>query len=592
MVRQLLSSTVEPSPAVASLARIIQPYWVLGACIPGSHSRLRVPLMDSGVRYALSILNHYNALNQPTLTQLGNGTRTTREYFAWNAEHPYRLWKIYSGPDADTDAYQYYRYDYDAVGNITAIRDVNDSDQLVRFTYDALDRLTQAYTTVGGTDTYSHTYTYNQIGNLTALGGVTQVYTDTAHVHAVRSEGSNSYQYDDRGNMTQRVVGGDTWNYTYDNEGHLLTVSGPVNATYTHDAEGRLAKSVVGGVTNYYFSQWGEQLNGTKYHYFWLGGKRVARGSYSSGVTYLYGDQLGSTGVTRGASAGTQLYDPYGATRYGGAGVAYQYTGQRNEANLGIYYYGARWYDPSIGRFMQADTIVPNPANPQSLNRYSYVLNNPLRYTDPTGMIEEDEQEEAYKILEELYQAYGATILVDWYYKNGVFFKGLWSIDELKSIKPALDTLGAKYSSIDTFKQATGRLYIGKWERKYSEAHGNRGLIWLCSGFAWQEQKELFTTEVVHVIDWRSGTRGTRLSDIMAGANLGTIGAVTSVPQDPLEDLADAVTGFLYPDWANAHYEDHIEYMRSLRVPGINPITRDEYVGSPKWNWVNSNVFQ
>lgn len=74
---------------------------------------------------------------------------------------------------------------------------------------------------------------------------------------------------------------------------------------------------------------------------------------------YQYTDQLGSTGVTRGAAAGTQLYDPYGATRYGGAGVAYQYTGQRNEASLGIYYYGARWYDPSIGRFMQADSIVP-----------------------------------------------------------------------------------------------------------------------------------------------------------------------------------------------------------------------------------------
>ncbi|MHB9033817.1 MAG: RHS repeat-associated core domain-containing protein [Anaerolineae bacterium] len=90
-------------------------------------------------------------------------------------------------------------------------------------------------------------------------------------------------------------------------------------------------------------------------------------------------------GVTRGAAAGTQLYDPCGATRYGGAGVAYQYTGQRNEASLGIYYYGARWYDPSIGRFMQADTIVPNPSNPQSLNRYSYVLNNPLKYTEATG---------------------------------------------------------------------------------------------------------------------------------------------------------------------------------------------------------------
>jgi hypothetical protein len=52
---------------------------------------------------------------------------------------------------------------------------------------------------------------------------------------------------------------------------------------------------------------------------------------------------------------------------------------------LGIYDYRARYYDPSIGRFLSADTIVPNPGDPQSYNRYAYVLNNPMRYTDPTG---------------------------------------------------------------------------------------------------------------------------------------------------------------------------------------------------------------
>ena len=54
-------------------------------------------------------------------------------------------------------------------------------------------------------------------------------------------------------------------------------------------------------------------------------------------------------------------------------------------------YYRARHYDPSLGRFVQPDTIVPEPGNPQALNRYSYVGNNPLRYTDPTGMFSEDE---------------------------------------------------------------------------------------------------------------------------------------------------------------------------------------------------------
>jgi RHS repeat-associated protein len=53
--------------------------------------------------------------------------------------------------------------------------------------------------------------------------------------------------------------------------------------------------------------------------------------------------------------------------------------------STGLYYYGARYYDANIGRFISADTIVPHPSDPQSLNRYSYCRNNPLRYTDPSG---------------------------------------------------------------------------------------------------------------------------------------------------------------------------------------------------------------
>ncbi|MDY7077419.1 MAG: RHS repeat-associated core domain-containing protein [Chloroflexota bacterium] len=63
----------------------------------------------------------------------------------------------------------------------------------------------------------------------------------------------------------------------------------------------------------------------------------------------------------------------------------YPYGGQRNEAGIGLMDYNARFYDPFLGRFISADTIVPEPGNPQSLNRYSYVLGNPLKYRDPSG---------------------------------------------------------------------------------------------------------------------------------------------------------------------------------------------------------------
>jgi RHS repeat-associated protein len=61
------------------------------------------------------------------------------------------------------------------------------------------------------------------------------------------------------------------------------------------------------------------------------------------------------------------------------------YTGQRRDDATGLMHYGARYYDPLLARFTQPDTIVPDPANPQDLNRYSYVRNNPATYTDPTG---------------------------------------------------------------------------------------------------------------------------------------------------------------------------------------------------------------
>jgi RHS repeat-associated protein len=77
---------------------------------------------------------------------------------------------------------------------------------------------------------------------------------------------------------------------------------------------------------------------------------------------------------------------PFGECRnsQGNPGTDKLFTGQRLDGT-GLYYYGARYYDASIGRFISADTIVPNPANPQAFNRYTYALNNPLKYTDPTG---------------------------------------------------------------------------------------------------------------------------------------------------------------------------------------------------------------
>lgn len=67
--------------------------------------------------------------------------------------------------------------------------------------------------------------------------------------------------------------------------------------------------------------------------------------------------------------------------------TSYKFTGQEYDASIALYNYKARLYDPVIGRFITPDTFIPNPMNPQSVNRYTYALNNPLGYVDPSGNV-------------------------------------------------------------------------------------------------------------------------------------------------------------------------------------------------------------
>ncbi len=117
------------------------------------------------------------------------------------------------------------------------------------------------------------------------------------------------------------------------------------------------------------------------------------RQATSSGETlyYLLGDHLGSTSITANSS-GNKLaelrYKAWGETRYiyGTTPKKRQYTGQVNETGIGLYYYGARWYDAALGRWAQPDAIVPVESQGiQAWDRYAFVNNNPLRYNDPTG---------------------------------------------------------------------------------------------------------------------------------------------------------------------------------------------------------------
>jgi RHS repeat-associated protein len=105
---------------------------------------------------------------------------------------------------------------------------------------------------------------------------------------------------------------------------------------------------------------------------------------------FIHSDHLGSTSLTTditGTVVAETRYLPYGEERWitGTLVTDFTFTGQRAERGFALMDYNARYYDPGLGRFVSADTVVPDFANPQALNRYAYTLGNPLRYTDPSG---------------------------------------------------------------------------------------------------------------------------------------------------------------------------------------------------------------
>ncbi len=162
------------------------------------------------------------------------------------------------------------------------------------------------------------------------------------------------------------------------------------NNQFVYDGDGARVLTIVDGVITAYPGDHYEYEVGSDIarQYYTAGGRVAMRVSgdpepSNNGVFYTLGDHLGSTSITvdeSGAVVAELRYKAWGETRYanGETPTTWRYTGQRQEEGLGLYYYGARWYDPILGRFIQADTLGTG-------DRYTYVLNNPLIFTDPSG---------------------------------------------------------------------------------------------------------------------------------------------------------------------------------------------------------------
>jgi RHS repeat-associated protein len=173
----------------------------------------------------------------------------------------------------------------------------------------------------------------------------------------------------------------------------------PGEAQYVYDGDGNMVKSVIGDVTTYYAgSTYEKKVVGSEQverKYYFAGSSRIAMRENGT-LTWLLSDNLGSTSTTAAADGSlldTVKYTAFGEIRDGATATDYRYTGQRDEFEIGLYYYVARYYDPVVGRFISADTIVPQPGSSQAYDRYAYVNNNPINFNDPSGNRACDEED-------------------------------------------------------------------------------------------------------------------------------------------------------------------------------------------------------
>jgi len=332
---------------------------------------------------------------------------------------------------------QHLEYSFDTLGNLTRREDLL-GERRELFGYDMQgggfkNRLTSTalYDTAPATPVLleSASFGYDKLGNLTSkpVNGNLNYYTygaGTAGPHAVTTAGGKTLTYDLNGNLLSG------WNFatgnprsiewtSYNKPNEIAESGTTLEFSYGAGRDRFKQENTSGGVltTTYYIGNLYEKVTsgsgaGTlirHVHYIYAGSERVAIYEVPAGgeplvvgtptVRYLLTDHLGS--VTEVMSAGGGLleslsYDAWGKRRpkeWDAEGSPPEFpfqttrgfTGHEMLDQVSLIHMNGRVYDPDLGRFLSADPNVQEPLNSQNLNRYSYVLNNPLSYTDPSG---------------------------------------------------------------------------------------------------------------------------------------------------------------------------------------------------------------
>lgn len=327
------------------------------------------------------------------------------------------------------------RYTYDAAGNVMKISDapVNGGTPDTQcFTYDHLRRLSEAWTAtddcagapslsvLGGPAPYWRSWTYDVTGNRStqvdhaAAGNTTRTHAYPAagqtRPHALtsvtttapgQSPATDTFGYDDAGNLTSRDVNGVAETLAWNSEGRLASVTGAAGATsFLYDADGsRLIRRDPQAITLYLdntelrLDRTSGAVTGTRYYTH--GGMTIAV-RQGAEVETLASDHHGTSTVSidNSTTAVTKRrFDPFGVSRDAGA-VTWlgdrSFVGGTGDPTTKLVNLGAREYDPVNGRFVSVDPLIDS-SDPQQMNGYAYSNNNPVTFSDPDGlMLERD----------------------------------------------------------------------------------------------------------------------------------------------------------------------------------------------------------
>lgn len=284
------------------------------------------------------------------------------------------------------------------------------------FTYDSLNRILSASTTAtSGAGCWGQSFgpsgtpppgpPDDRWSNITEIN-VTQCSAGALSIavsSATNQVTTTGFSYDAAGNMTSEPAP-NGFTYTYDGENHLTQAAGTPTGTWTYVYDGRglrVEKSNASGGTIYWRSISGDTIaetdltgsttNAAYKEYIFFAGQRIASRDSSANVYYFYRDQIGSITAITNAS-GTPCYQatftPYGQEMATETTCPsnYKFTGYERDAETGLDYAFARYYNSRLGRFMSPDPLAGSSSDPQTLNRYAYGGNNPINFTDPSGM--------------------------------------------------------------------------------------------------------------------------------------------------------------------------------------------------------------